>query len=144
VPDLSHLVGERNPHFDRCAKGIIDNSTYSYDCLVPDLVENIWAPSQRRTLKRIVVHLDNAHLHNSGQSCECPEGFRARRVPHLAYNPDPSPNNSFPIGYLKTKLVEHVIQNREERISMIKQVFDQIPRERLIDVCLLWKTRRRE
>jgi hypothetical protein len=27
---------------------------------------------------------------------------------------------------------------------MIKQVFDQIPRERLIDVCLLWKTRRRE
>jgi hypothetical protein len=106
---------------------------------VPDLVKNFYAQSGRRILKDIFVHLDNARLHNSRQSCECFEGFRAYRIPHPVYSPGLVPNDFFLFGYLKTKLAGLVIQNKEELIRTIGEIFDEIPRERLISVYLSWE-----
>jgi hypothetical protein len=57
-------------------KGTTYNSALFCDYVVPDLAEECFTHNQRRTLKVIFLHLDNAHHHNSKQSCECFEGFR--------------------------------------------------------------------
>jgi hypothetical protein len=62
-----------------------------------------------------------------------------RRVPHPAYSPDLTPNDFFLFRYLKTKLAGLVIRGREELISMTWQIFNEIPREKLISVYLSWK-----
>jgi hypothetical protein len=98
------------------------------DCIMFDLVTNFCGHGRRKTLKSIFVHLDNVHPHNSKQSYECLEGFHVRRVPYLAYSPDLVPSDFF-FGYLKTKLAGLVIRSREELISTIRQIFDEIPRE---------------
>jgi hypothetical protein len=67
-------------------KGITYNSAFFCDCVVSDLVENFCADRHKNTLKGIVVHLDNAHPHNSKQSCQSLEGFHAHRIPDLAYS----------------------------------------------------------
>jgi hypothetical protein len=90
-------------------------------------------------LKGILVHLNNPDPHNSRQSCKYLEGFHARRVPHPTYNPDRAPSDFFLFGHLKTKLVGLVIPGRKALISTIRQIFSEIPREKLISVCLSWK-----
>jgi hypothetical protein len=94
---------------------------------VPDLVENFCAQNRRRILKGIFVLLDDGHPHNSRQSHECLEGFRARGIPHPAYSPDPIPSEFFLFRHLKTKLAGLMIQSREELISKIWHIFNEIP-----------------
>jgi hypothetical protein len=55
---------------------------------VPDLVNSTCAHSQRKRLKGIMVHLDDARLHNSRKPTECLEQFRAHTVPHPTYSLD--------------------------------------------------------
>jgi hypothetical protein len=106
---------------------------------VPDLVENLYAHNRKKILKGIFVYLDNASPHNSRQSCECLEGFPAYRIPYPAYSLDLAPNDFFLFGYLKTKVAGLVIRSREELISTIRHIFDEIPREKFIFIDLSWK-----
>jgi hypothetical protein len=106
---------------------------------VPDLVENFCAHNWVAILKDIFVHLNNACPHNSRQSSEFSERFRAHKVPHHAYSSDPVSSDFFLSGYLKTKLAGLVIRSREELISTIRHIFDEITREKLISVYLSWK-----
>jgi hypothetical protein len=119
MPDLSHSVGEWNSQLAQLFKCITYNSTIFCDYIMLNLVENFCAQSRRRTLKNIFVHLDNACLHNSRQSCEYLEGFRARKIPHPAYSPDLDLSYFFLFGYLKIKLATTVIRSREKLISII-------------------------
>jgi hypothetical protein len=106
---------------------------------VPDLVKNSYAHNRKKILKGIFVHLDNACPHNSRQSCKCLKGFSAYRIPYPAYSLDLAPNDFFLSGYLKTKLAELVMRSREELISITRQIFDEIPREKFVSVDLSWK-----
>jgi hypothetical protein len=63
---------------------------------------------------------------------------RAHRVPHPAYSSDLAPSNVLLFRYLKTKLAGLAIQGREEPILRIRQIFDEISKETLISVYLLW------
>jgi hypothetical protein len=104
-----------------------------------DLIENFCAQNRRKTLRSIFVHFGTACPHNSRRSCECIERFRARRVPHPAYSSEMALNDFFFFGHLKIKLAGPAIQSREELILTIRRIFDEIPKEMLILIYLLWK-----
>jgi ABC-type multidrug transport system permease subunit len=76
-------------------QSIAYNSTFFYDSVVSDLIESICAYSRRQTLKCIMLYLDDARPHNSRQSTECLEQFRACIVPHPDYSPGLEPSNFF-------------------------------------------------
>jgi hypothetical protein len=84
-------------------KGTPYHSPFFCNCVVPDLVENFWAQSWRKTLKGLFVHLENACPHGSSRSCEWIERCRARIVPQPAYSPDWASSDFFLFEYLKTK-----------------------------------------
>jgi hypothetical protein len=96
------LVGQRNPQFAGCAKRIAYNSTFFCDSVVLDFVESLYAHSWRNALKNIMMHLDDARLHNSRKSIECPEQFHARKVQYPNYRPDLAPSDFFLFGYVKS------------------------------------------
>jgi hypothetical protein len=82
-------------------KDIAYNSTFFYDSVVSDLVESICSHSRRKTLKDIMVYLNNGYPHNSKKSTECLEQFRIRRVPHPDHGTDLAPNDFF-FKYVKS------------------------------------------
>jgi hypothetical protein len=107
-------------------KEIIYNSIFFCDVAVPDLLENVGARSRRRTLKRVLVHLDSAHPHNSKKSNECFTEFRARRVSHPAYSLDFAPSDFFLLGTVKTELQNYENHSRHDLILAIIAIFDEI------------------
>jgi hypothetical protein len=102
----------------------------------PDLVESICAHSRRKALKYIMMHLDNAHPHNSRKSTGRLEQFCARRVSRPAYSQDLTPNYFF-FGYVKSKLPTHVIRSREDLICEIQRIFETISKIILISIYTL-------
>jgi hypothetical protein len=101
---------------------------------MPDLVENFCAQSRRKTLTDMFVYLDKTRPHNLRQFRECTEGFRVYRVPHPAYSPDLGSTNFFVFGHLKAKLTGLAVQSGEKLILTIRQIFDEILKEKLISV----------
>jgi hypothetical protein len=64
-------------------KGMKNNSQYFCQNVILDNQQSICSSSPRKTLKGILLHLDNARAHNSRLSSEKIESAKAQRVPHL-------------------------------------------------------------
>jgi hypothetical protein len=112
-------------------KGTKYNTPFFCDFVIPELLENECARSRRRKLKGIIVHLDNAHPHNSRKSNECLTELHARRVPHPAYGPDSALNDFFLFRIVKTELQNYEVHSREDLMSAIRAIIDEIPKEML-------------
>jgi hypothetical protein len=87
---------------------------------VSDLVENLCVQNRRRTLKDIFtirgIFVNVSKDFIPGEFCTRPTIRTLLQVIFFAH--------------LKAKFVRSVIQNMEELISAIKQIFDEIPRKR--------------
>jgi hypothetical protein len=119
-------------------KGTAYNTTFFCDVVVFDLLANVYARSRRRTLKEILVHLNNVRPYNSRKSNEYLAEFHARGVPHPAYSPDRTPSDFFHFGTLKTELQNYEIHSREDLILTIRAIFDEISEETLNSVYVSW------
>jgi hypothetical protein len=119
-------------------KGTTHNRTFFCDVVVPDLHEHVHAHSRRLILKRVLMHLDNARLHNSKKYNECHTEFRARRVPHPAYSSDNTPSDFFLFWSVKIGLRNYKIHNRQDLILAIRAIFDEIPKDILNSVYVSW------
>jgi hypothetical protein len=85
-------------------KGMKYSTTFFVESVIPDLAEHICQESRRKTFRGIVVHLDNARLHNSRKSETALPAAKVRRTPVQAYSPDLSPSNFFLFGMLKEQM----------------------------------------
>jgi hypothetical protein len=119
-------------------KGTAYNTTFFCDVGFPDLLANVRARSRRRTLKGILVHLDNGLPHNSTKSNECLTEFHARTVSHPVYSPDRVPNDFFLFGTVEVELQHSEIHSRADLILAVKAIFDEIPKETLDSVQVSW------
>jgi transposase len=119
-------------------KGSTYNSAFLCDIVIPELVQNICSSSRRKSLKGMYIHLDNARPHNSRRATECLSRTKAKRVPHPAYSPDLAPSDFFLFGFLKTKLQEYDIPDRETLKSAISDIFAEISEDTLISVFEAW------
>jgi hypothetical protein len=84
-----------------------------------------------------MLHLNDAHLYILKKFTKCVEQFRARRVPHQAYNPDLAPSDFFHFEHVKSKLPGLAIGRREDLICEIWHIFEEIPKVTLISVYIL-------
>jgi hypothetical protein len=76
------------------------NTTFFVESVVPDSVEDVCQESRRKTLRGIMVHLDNAQPHNSRKSEAAFTATKASRILASASSPDLSPSDFF-FGMLK-------------------------------------------
>jgi hypothetical protein len=86
----------------------------------------------------LYLHLDNAPPDNSKWSTECIRTTKIKRIPHPAYSPDLAPSHPFLFGFLKEKLPEYQIPDRENLKRMIMHIFSEISEETLISVFAAW------
>jgi hypothetical protein len=114
------------------------NGTFFCDIVAPDLHEHVRVHSRRWTLKGVLMHLDNARLHNSKKYNECLTEFRARRVPHPAYSPDNTPSDFFLFWIVKIGLQNYEIHSRQDLILAIRAIFDEMPKDILNSVDVSW------
>jgi hypothetical protein len=64
------------------------NSQGFWRHVIPDFQQNICSSSRRKPLKGILLHLDNATVHNSQFSSEKIESAKTQRVLHPHYSLD--------------------------------------------------------
>jgi hypothetical protein len=65
---------------------------------------------------------------------------KIQRILHPAYSPDFAPSDFFLFGYLKRKLTEYDIPDRQNLTSVITQIFDEIGPETVMAVFETWIT----
>jgi hypothetical protein len=56
--------------------------------IIPDIQQNICSSSHRQTLKRILLHFDNASAYSLRLSSEKIESTKAEILPHRPHSPD--------------------------------------------------------
>jgi hypothetical protein len=108
-------------------KGMKEHSQYFGQDVSPDVRQNIRSPSRKKTLKGILLHLDNALAHDRPLSPEKIECAKAQRVPHRHYGPGWAPNGFFIFGDLKEKLRRTSLTASDDRIFATGQIFCEIP-----------------
>jgi hypothetical protein len=82
--------------------------------------------------------VDNARPHNSKRSTEYLRTAQIKRIPQPSYSPDIAPCDFFLFGYLKEKLTEYDIPDREGLKLAITHIFSEIGQETLITVFETW------
>jgi hypothetical protein len=82
-------------------KSMKHNANFFVESVVPDLVEHVCQESRWKTVRGIMVHLDNARPHNSRKSEAALTETKARRIHAPAYSADLSPSDFFLFGMLK-------------------------------------------
>jgi hypothetical protein len=78
------------------------------------LIAEMTPHSHRTMLKCLMIHLDNAHPHNSRWFHERIAASKAQCLPHPAYNPDRAPSDFFLFGHLNEKLLDFKCENRDD------------------------------
>jgi hypothetical protein len=117
------------------------NTTFFVESVVPDLVEPVCQESRRKTLRGIMVHLDNARLGNSRKSEAAHTETQARRISASVYSLDRSPSDFFLSGILKERMVGTSYSSPDELISAIRQLIASLPKDQLVSVCKNWMKR---
>jgi hypothetical protein len=80
------------------------NTTFFVESVVPDLVELVCQESRRKTLRELMVHLDNTRLRNNRKSQATLIATKGCRIHTPAYSPDLSPSDFFLFGMLKERI----------------------------------------
>jgi hypothetical protein len=119
-------------------KGSTYNTAFFCDQVVPSLVQGITSHGRRKPVQGFMIHFDNASPHNSRRSRECLGSYRATRLLHPAYSPDPAPSDFFLFEYLKEKLIDFDCRTREDLTSAMTSIFTEIDKETLVAVFLSW------
>jgi hypothetical protein len=119
-------------------KGSIYDSVFFCDIIVSRLVQGLCSDSARRSLKGCYIHLDNVGPYNSKRSSECFRTTKIKRIPQPSHSPDIAPSDFFRFGYLKEKLTEYDIPDREKLKLAITHIVSEIGQETLITVFGTW------
>jgi hypothetical protein len=92
-------------------------------------------------VKYWTVHLDNTPFHNSTDSRESLEATGAIRVPHPPSSADIAPSEFHFFDNLKQKLRSAAVTDGGGPISVITQIFSDIPQSEFIAVEQNWTKR---
>ena len=75
----------------------------------------------------MILHFDNARPHTSKKVIEYLDNNEIIRAPQPAYSPDIAPSDFYLFGYLKEKLKDYKFNSKEELLSGINSILDEIP-----------------
>jgi hypothetical protein len=122
-------------------KGTTHNTDFFCNEVLPSLKRDIASRGRRETLRRLVIHMDNARPQNSERVQECILASKAGRLPHPAYSPDLAPSDFFLFGHLKEKVIDYNCETREQLKEAIIEIFNEIPQDALVSVFMSWTKR---
>jgi hypothetical protein len=114
--------------------------TFFVESVVPDLGEHVCQGSRRKTLRGIMVHLDNARPPNSRKSEAALTATKPRGIAAPAYSPDPSLSDFF-FGMLEERMSGTPYGSPDELISAISELIASLPKDQLVSVYKNWMKR---
>jgi hypothetical protein len=117
------------------------NSQYFCPDVLPDIQQNICSSSRRKTLKCILLDLDNAPIHNSPLSSEKIESATDQKARHLHSSLDLAQSNFVLFGDLKERLRGTSFIPGDDLIFAMRPLFSDIPEMVLEDVLTNWTAR---
>jgi hypothetical protein len=112
--------------------------TFFAESVVTDLVEHICQESRRKTLRGIMVYLDNIRPHNGRKSDAALTATKARRIPATVYVPDLSPSHLFLFGMIKERMSRTLYSSPDELISAISDLIAALPKDQFVSVYKNW------
>jgi hypothetical protein len=115
--------------------------TFFVESVILDLVEHVCQESQWKTLRGVMVHLDNARPHNSRESEASHIAAKVRRIPGTAYDPDLSPSDFFLFVMLKEPMSGTSYNSPDELISAISEMIASLPKNQLVSIYTNWMKR---
>jgi hypothetical protein len=107
------------------------NTTFFVESVVPDLIEHVCQESWRKTLRGMMVHLDNAQPHNKRNRKAAHTATKACRIPAPAYSPDLSLSDFFLFGMLKERMSGTAYSSPDEPISVRSELIASLPKDQL-------------
>jgi hypothetical protein len=117
------------------------NPAFFVKSVVPDLAEQVCQESRQKTLRGIMVHLDNAQPHNSRKSQAILPATKTRRIPAPAYGSDLSLSDFFLFGMFKERMSGTPYSSPDELISAISELIASLLKDQLVSVYKNWMKR---
>jgi hypothetical protein len=114
------------------------NTAFFIESGVPDLLEHVCQKSRQKTLRDIMVHIDNVRPHNSRKSEATLTATKALRIPAPAHSPDPSPSDFFLFEILKERMQGTVYGSPDEITSVINELIASLRKDQLVSVYQTW------
>jgi hypothetical protein len=111
------------------------------ESVVPDLVEHVCQESRPKTLRGIMVDMDNARPHSSKKSEAALIVTKSGRIPAPAYSPDRCANDFFLFGMLKERMLGTFYNSPDELISAINELIASLPKDQHVSVYKNWMKR---
>jgi hypothetical protein len=153
-PDDASEISKQKIRFEKCfiliiwgrtgiksllyvPKGMKYHMAFFVESVVPDLVEHVC----QKTLRGIMVHLDNAWPHNSSKSEAALPAIKSRRIPAPGYSSDLSPSDFFLFGMLNERMSRTLSSPRDELISAISEPIASFQKDQLASVDKNWMER---
>jgi hypothetical protein len=128
--------------FLMCPKGQCTTRSSPLNAVMPSLIANIWSQTRRKTVKGLLIYMDNARPHNSGPVQRCIEASRAGCLLHPAYSPGLALNDFF-FGYIKGKLSDCNCESWADLLNAITEYFTEVDHEVLLKLFESWANRLR-
>jgi transposase len=113
-------------------------TTSFIESIVPDLVKHVCQESGQKSLRGIIIHLDNPRRHNSKKSEVDLTATKARRIPAPTYSPDLSPSGFFLLGMLKERTSGPSSSSPDELSSPINELIASLQEDQLTSVDKNW------
>jgi hypothetical protein len=110
------------------------NTTSFVESVIPDLVKQVCHESRRKTLRGIIVHLDNPRRYNSKKSEVPLTTTKTRRIPVPTYSPDLSPSGFFLLGMLKERTSGPSFSLPDELSYAINELIASLQEDQLANV----------
>jgi histone-lysine N-methyltransferase SETMAR len=107
-------------------------------------LEPVCYPEDRNPHQRkIIVHFDNAPIHNTKIVMEQLQHSGFKKMDHPPYSPDLAPSDFFLFGYLKEQLKGRSFSEEEELLSALSELMSEIPPDMILRVFEDWDRRLR-
>jgi histone-lysine N-methyltransferase SETMAR len=125
---------------DLMPEGRTMNSTYFCETILPK-VASVAFQKRRLCRRKIMIHFDNAPIHNSKDSLEKIASLKMKRLKHPPYSPDLAPCDFFLFGYIKKQLAGRSFSTSEELFLAVHDVIEAISGEVILNVFHGWMRR---
>jgi histone-lysine N-methyltransferase SETMAR len=130
-PHGFHVVTMLPPRASFTAPWLIDGNLVP---LLDKFFPTGWSPGQRK----LVVHIDNAAVHNSKMTQNFFDRNPLKRLPHPPYSPDISPSDFYLFGKVKRELIGREIPEDRDLLEAVIEILNGISTDELQRVFRSW------
>ena len=133
-----------SPNGFHVVEALDDNMVFNADYFRDEILEqiNLKSSNDRETLgKKLVLHYDNAGPHTSKKVKKYLDQNKIIRTPQPPYSPDIAPSDFYLFGYVKERLKGCKFNSKEDLLSEIILILEEISEQELKEVFIEWERR---